>query len=184
MSSGVLHLDQGVGRGTGLGLSIVHELAAQLSGALTIRSKPSLGTNVELWLPAAEVEVQQTPHCLNTSKRTLRDRRAGPSYLSMTRTLYGRYAGSTGKHRRKGQLCGCSPRRVAERLSTDLVVADHLRPGLTGTDLAQILRAQPPTPLPFASVRADMEGTAPYLPRLTRPFRKSELAASLLASIT
>jgi PAS domain S-box-containing protein len=41
---------KGIGRGTGLGLSMVHGLASQLGGALTITSRPGLGTNVELWL--------------------------------------------------------------------------------------------------------------------------------------
>jgi PAS domain S-box-containing protein len=47
---------KGVGKGTGLGLSMVHGLASQLGGALTIKSKPDLGTNVELWLPQTEAE--------------------------------------------------------------------------------------------------------------------------------
>jgi signal transduction histidine kinase len=41
---------KGIGQGTGLGLSMVHGLAAQLGGALTIRSVPGQGTTVELWL--------------------------------------------------------------------------------------------------------------------------------------
>jgi signal transduction histidine kinase len=46
---------KGVGQGTGLGLSMVHGLAAQLGGALRIRSKAGLGTNVELWLPVTDM---------------------------------------------------------------------------------------------------------------------------------
>jgi signal transduction histidine kinase len=46
---------KGVGKGTGLGLSMVHGLASQLGGALTIQSRPGLGTNVELWLPRSTV---------------------------------------------------------------------------------------------------------------------------------
>ena len=42
---------KGVGKGTGLGLSMVHGLASQLGGALTIKSKLGLGTNVELVTP-------------------------------------------------------------------------------------------------------------------------------------
>ena len=45
---------KGFGKGTGLGLSMVHGLASQLGGALAIRSKLGLGTNVELWLPQTE----------------------------------------------------------------------------------------------------------------------------------
>src|SRR3954467_14041234 len=46
---------KGIGKGTGLGLSMVHGLASQLGGALTIRSRPGLGTNVELWLPQSAI---------------------------------------------------------------------------------------------------------------------------------
>ena len=45
---------KGVSKGTGLGLSMVHGLALQLRGALTIKSKVGLGTNVELWLPQTD----------------------------------------------------------------------------------------------------------------------------------
>ena len=44
---------KGIGKGTGLGLSMVHGLAAQLNGTLDIKSKPGLGTRVDLWLPIA-----------------------------------------------------------------------------------------------------------------------------------
>ena len=49
---------KGVGKGTGLGLAMVHGLASQLGGALSITSKIGLGTNVELWLPKAEVVIE------------------------------------------------------------------------------------------------------------------------------
>lgn len=45
---------KGVGQGKGLGLSMVHGLASQLGGALRIKSKAGLGTNVELWLPQSD----------------------------------------------------------------------------------------------------------------------------------
>lgn len=45
---------KGIGQGTGLGLSMVHGLASQLGGVLTLKSKPGLGTNIELWLLQTE----------------------------------------------------------------------------------------------------------------------------------
>jgi signal transduction histidine kinase len=44
---------KGVGKGTGLGLSMVHGLASQLGGALSLSSKPGLGTSVDLYLPVS-----------------------------------------------------------------------------------------------------------------------------------
>ena len=62
----------------------------------------------------------------------------------------------------------------------DLVVTDHLMPGLTGTELARVLRAErPELPVLIVSGYADMDGIAPDLPRLTKPFRRDELAAGL-----
>jgi CheY-like chemotaxis protein len=62
----------------------------------------------------------------------------------------------------------------------DLIVTDHLMPGISGTDLARRVRnARPGTAILLVSGYAEHEGLDPDLPRLTKPFRKSELAASL-----
>jgi YesN/AraC family two-component response regulator len=69
---------------------------------------------------------------------------------------------------------------MTEGLAPDLVLTDHLMPGLTGTDLARILEEQRPgLPIVIVSGYADVEGVAPDLPRLTKPFRKAELAQCL-----
>ena len=44
---------KGVGRGSGLGLSMVQGFARQSGGALRIRSRPSEGSRIEIWLPRA-----------------------------------------------------------------------------------------------------------------------------------
>jgi CheY-like chemotaxis protein len=65
-------------------------------------------------------------------------------------------------------------------VAPDLVVTDHLMPGMTGTELAQTLRQRRPVPrVLIISGYAEDEGIAPDLPRLTKPFRQAELAASL-----
>ena len=62
----------------------------------------------------------------------------------------------------------------------DLLVTDHLMPGINGTDLARIVRtARPGTAILLVSGYAEREGLDPDLLRLTKPFRKNELAASL-----
>jgi hypothetical protein len=61
-----------------------------------------------------------------------------------------------------------------------VLVSDHLMPGMTGTDLAGVVQAQLP-----GHCRADRlgyaeaDGIAPHFPRLVKPFRNSDLAASL-----
>jgi CheY-like chemotaxis protein len=62
----------------------------------------------------------------------------------------------------------------------DLLVTDHLMPGISGTDLARAVRTvRPAVPVLLVSGYAEREGVDPDLPRLIKPFRKDELAASL-----
>lgn len=64
----------------------------------------------------------------------------------------------------------------------DLVVTDHLMPGMSGSGLAAEVRdSRPDTPVLVISGYAEVDGIASDLPRLTKPFRKDELAASLQA---
>jgi CheY-like chemotaxis protein len=71
---------------------------------------------------------------------------------------------------------------IQEGLKPDLLVTDHLMQGMTGADLAREARAfDPALPVLVVSGYADVDGIAPDLPRLTKPFRNAELAASLLA---
>jgi len=73
-------------------------------------------------------------------------------------------------------------RVISNGVHIDLVVTDHLMPGMTGTDLARALRDhRPDIPVLGVSGYAEVEGIAADLPRLTKPFREDELAASLAA---
>jgi CheY-like chemotaxis protein len=71
-------------------------------------------------------------------------------------------------------------RLLAGGRAFDLLVTDHLMPGVSGTDLARAVRtSRPDTAILLVSGYAEREGLDPDLPRLTKPFRKDELAASL-----
>jgi CheY-like chemotaxis protein len=73
-------------------------------------------------------------------------------------------------------------RLVSGGLHPDLVVTDHLMPGISGVDLARDLRGRwPDLPVLIVSGYAEVEGLAPGLPRLSKPFRSAELAKSLAA---
>ena len=64
----------------------------------------------------------------------------------------------------------------------DVVVTDHLMPGMTGTDLARhVHRIRPELPVLLVSGYAELAGVDSDRPRLTKPFRKDELATTLLA---
>ena len=74
--------------------------------------------------------------------------------------------------------------RIKSGVAPDLLVTDHLMPGMTGADLAREARnLKPALPVLIVSGYAEAEGIAPDLPRLTKPFRSSELAASVAALI-
>jgi PAS domain S-box-containing protein len=174
---------KGVGKGTGLGLSMVHGLASQLNGALTLQSSPGLGTNVELWLPrsktvpaaalriaeAAEAGSARGVALLVDDEELVR---ASTSYM-LAELGYRVIEAASGEE--AVGLMGAGE-------SFDLLITDHLMPGMNGTDLAKVVReARPGTAILLVSGYAEREGLDPDLPRLAKPFRKNELAASLAA---
>ncbi|WP_414712782.1 response regulator [Sphingomonas sp.] len=70
--------------------------------------------------------------------------------------------------------------RLAGGLTVDLVVTDHLMPGMTGAQLARTVRATGAgTPVLIISGYADAGGIDADLPRLAKPFRHADLAAVL-----
>ncbi|MCO8164328.1 ATP-binding protein [Pseudomonas sp. 21LCFQ010] len=172
---------KGVGKGTGLGLSMVHGLALQLNGALTLRSSPGLGTNVELWLPRSMTVPTTTMRIIETSEpRSTRGIallvddedvvRASTSYM-LAELGYRVIEAASGEE---------AMELVSTGQPLDLLVTDHLMPGISGTVLAGLIRdIRPGVPILLVSGYAEREGLDPGLPRLTKPFRKDELALSL-----
>ena len=62
----------------------------------------------------------------------------------------------------------------------ELLITDHLMPGMSGTELAREAQSQRPgLPILIISGFAEVEDIAPDLPRLMKPFRAVELAAGL-----
>jgi CheY-like chemotaxis protein len=172
---------KGIGKGTGLGLSMVHGLASQLSGALTLRSRPGRGTHVELWLPRSDAapdrpdaapEPLDAPPTHRTALLVDDEDLVRLSTADMLGDL-----GYTVIEARSGEE---AMRLLTRGEPFDLLITDHLMPGLTGTDLARAVRAaRPGVPVLLVSGYAEGEGVAADLPRLVKPFRKAELAASL-----
>jgi nitrogen-specific signal transduction histidine kinase/CheY-like chemotaxis protein len=171
---------KGIGRGTGLGLSMVEGLAAQLGGALSIGSKPGEGTHIDLWLPAANApestrdEAAALQRSAATGTVLLVDDedlvRASTSQM-LADLGYGVVEAASGEE---------ALRLVESGLSFDVLLTDHLMPGLRGTDLARnLLERFPERPALIVSGFAEVEGVAADLPRLSKPFRQAELAAAL-----
>jgi PAS domain S-box-containing protein len=170
---------KGIGKGTGLGLSMVHGLASQLGGALTIRSRPGVGTSVELWLPVAALDVcEDRPPDPTTAFST-----AGTVLLvddeDLVRASTSEMLQELGYHVTEAGSAEAALMLIDGGLTPDFVVTDHLMPGLTGTDLAYALRARWIDRVLIVSGYAEDEGVSAELPRLTKPFRQTELAAAL-----
>jgi PAS domain S-box-containing protein len=173
---------KGVGKGTGLGLSMVHGLASQLGGALTIGSKPGVGTNIELWLPQSD----GAPAAASLTAEQERKPGHGTALLvddeELVRLSTADMLSDIGFDVIEAASAEEALKVIESGARLELIVTDHLMPGMSGTDLArQVRAAMPDLPVLVVSGYAQMDGVAPDLPRLTKPFRKDELARSIFA---
>ena len=159
---------KGVGKGTGLGLSMAHGLASQLGGALTIRSAPGMGTNVELWLPQGEMAA--------TSAKLTAEQPASAAGNQMVllvddedlvRLSTADMLIELGYSVVEASSAEEALRLLNRGVTPDIVVTDHLMPGMSGTELARLLRSDwPSIKVLIVSGYAETVGIAPDLPRL------------------
>jgi PAS domain S-box-containing protein len=172
---------KGIGKGTGLGLSMVHGLASQLGGALAIRSAPGDGTCVELWLPQSDDAAPAAePDAVVISPQ---DRRRSVLLVDdeeLVRLSTADMLSELGYEVREASS-GEEALKLLERgFAPDILVTDHLMPGMSGTELARLVRQRSPDIRTLiVSGYAETDGIALDLPRLTKPFRNIELAACL-----
>jgi CheY-like chemotaxis protein len=172
---------KGIGKGTGLGLSMVHGLASQLDGGLAIASTPGQGTTIELWLPISLTGAKDEERTSDTSARqTGRGTALLVDDENLVRMSTADMLMDLGYSVVEASSAEDALRLVDEGLRPDLLVTDHLMPGMTGVELAHALQTREPNlPVLIVSGYAEAEGIAPGIARLTKPFRNSELAESL-----
>jgi signal transduction histidine kinase/ActR/RegA family two-component response regulator len=172
---------KGVGKGTGLGLSMVHGLAAQSGGALKLSSTLSVGTRAEIWLPvadeaalSAEQNQVETAHAVRPATVLLVDDeelvRVGTSEM-LTDLGYSVVQASSG-------VAALAVLRGGET-DIDVLVTDHLMPGMNGSELVREARSlMPKLPALLVTGYTNLaHGNEAELPRLAKPFRQAELAA-------
>ncbi len=166
-----------LGKGTGLGLSMVHGLAVQLGGALQLTSAVGKGTTATLLFPVAtampEVESPtQKPHKVNRSAVILfvdDDPLIAMSTTEMLEDLGHHVIGaSSGLH---------ALDILKSEQPLDLMVTDHVMPGMTGVELAAASRVvRPSLPILLATGYAEIpEGAQLDLPRLAKPYHQDQL---------
>jgi PAS domain S-box-containing protein len=171
---------KGIGKGTGLGLSMVHGLASQLGGALRLWSRPGSGTKIDLWLPVSEDAVANAPIGVDEPSA----RRAGTALLvddeDIVRMTTADMLADLGYDPVEATSAEVAVQMLESGRSFDVIVTDHLMPGMNGAQLAHLVRTRwPDTPVLIVSGYADADGIAADMPRLTKPFRQSDLQASL-----
>jgi signal transduction histidine kinase/CheY-like chemotaxis protein len=166
-----------LGKGTGLGLSMVHGLAVQLGGALQLSSTVGKGTTATLILPVATAAPEaespaQAPAKVNRSAVILfvdDDPLIAMSTMEMLEDLGHRVIGAnSGLH---------ALDIIKSEQPLDLMMTDHVMPGMTGIELAAASRQLRPTlPILLATGYADLpEGAQLDLPRLAKPYHQDQL---------
>ncbi|MFV3131086.1 response regulator [Niveispirillum sp. KHB5.9] len=180
---------KGPGKGTGLGLSMVHGLAAQSGGRLKLSSKPGKGTTIDLWLPRAEV-ILPTGEVVASLGGVMEGGTILPRSVLLVDddTLVNIGTAAMLEDLGHNVVSAHSGAEALEIMRSgqhiDIVITDHAMPGMTGMELARHLRRmRPDMPIILASGFAELpQGPDEVLdlPRLAKPYRQEDLAASLL----
>jgi PAS domain S-box-containing protein len=174
---------KGVGKGTGLGVPMVLGLAEQFGGRFELRSRIGEGTTAEIWLPAAE----SIPALASAgSKSPTKERFYEPLVilcvdddpLVLTNTVamledVGHTAIAASSSRQALNI-------LREDNAIDLVITDQIMPGMTGTELANVIRTEwPKLSVILATGFAEAPANHLALPRLSKPFTQTELEESI-----
>lgn len=171
---------KGLGRGTGLGLSSVHGLVAQLGGVMQIESAPGEGAAIRMWLPAAEGAVIALPGPRPPAGATaVRGRVLVVDDDGLARSSTAEMLAAAG-YEVAETSSGQDALSELQAATFELLVTDHLMPGMSGVELARAAQAaQPGLQVLITSGYADVADIAPDLPRLAKPFTQAELQAAI-----
>lgn len=171
---------KGIGRGTGLGLSMVHGLAAQLNGALRLHSAPGEGTEVQLWLPCAETAAGRPEDARPSGDMTAQGVALLVDDEVLVRNSTAEMLADMGFEVVQHESAEEAVRYLSAGGLADLIVTDHLMPGMTGVELVRAAaQLRPGTPALIISGYAELTGIDADMPRLIKPFRHGDLAAML-----
>jgi PAS domain S-box-containing protein len=181
---------KGVGKGTGLGLAMVHGMAEQSGGRLILKSRKGEGTTAEVWLPLAKEPAgaagpyhEPAARAAEGELRPLSVLAVDDDSLVLTNTVamledlgHTVFQATSGK-----QALDIIRREKA----LDLVITDQVMPEMTGSQLADVIRAEWPN-LPILLITGyagEAEEASPNLPKLAKPFRQGDLAQAIAAAM-
>ena len=173
-----------VGRGTGLGLAQVANLARLSSGAARIVSDEGSGTTVTLWLAAGDPSnVMQLDQRAAPASLTGRGERVlvvdDEADIRGTISELLSYNG----YQVDSVASGDEALVAVKNGTPDLILLDLLLPGMSGIDVANLLRVSHPTlPILFVSGHAEpdlLNAAVPGVRLLRKPFQSEELYADV-----
>ncbi|MFE1600592.1 response regulator [Methylobacterium sp. ID0610] len=174
------------GQGTGLGLAMVFSLLQQSGGTIRIHSEVGRGTRVELYLPRSHepLAVAESEGADAVPARRHRARILVVDDDPQVRHVTASFLSGFGHD--AIEVPGAEAALVRlEAEPFDLVVADLAMPGMSGLDLADVVRERWPA-LPFLIVTGHAE--AARIPHaysvLEKPFPSTELGARVATLLT
>jgi PAS domain S-box-containing protein len=175
---------KGVGKGTGLGLSMVHGLAEQLGGRLVLKSRPGEGTVAEIWLPVAHAEPLETRDAMPAAATLPPGTRPLAVLVVDDDSLVLSNATAMLDDLGHTVLEASSGSQALDILRggkhVDVVVTDQAMPHMTGSELADRIKAEwPDLPIVLATGYAELELPKAGLPILPKPFNQAEIAKAL-----
>jgi PAS domain S-box-containing protein len=176
---------KGVGKGTGLGLPMVHGMAEQSGGKLLLKSSPGKGTTAELCLPVASSEgTAPTPTAAAAHGPKIRaltiisvddDPLVAFNTCAMLEDL---------GHKVHCVSSGAEALNLLRQYNDiDLLVTDQAMPGMTGSELAKVVKAEwPGLAILIATGYAELpDGLGRDIPKLAKPFLQEDLANAIAA---
>ena len=166
-----------VGKGTGLGLSMVHGLTEQLGGTLELTSTVGQGTTASLIVPTTTA----TPLVIEEVEADRQEARPAVILFVDDDPLIAMSTAEMLEDLGHKVIPASSGRDALNILRSpqpiDLMMTDHMMPGMTGIELAVHSReVRPKLPILLATGYADLpEGSHLDLPRLAKPYHQDQL---------
>jgi signal transduction histidine kinase len=172
---------KGVGKGTGLGLAMVHGFLLQSGGALGLSSEVGKGTTADLWIPISGEEIGRSD---TTAKPTVPQGSLkvlvvdDEPLLTMTTA---EILKELGHQPLEAASAAEALAALEEHGDIDLMITDHAMPGMSGAELARVVRQKHPRLHVILATGYNNlpEGTEVSIERLPKPYYEHDLSAAI-----